>query len=128
MPVIDVFSGSCKGNLRVVLAMGRSEQIAALQRTRAEEYDSLSHLVRPVHLLDHERHLQTKVSVHVGIQHFLCVLSDILKIVKSLSPTFTAVCSLSGDCSTQGNYERAFVCDKSGEDQWADTSAVHSVG
>uniref|UniRef100_A0A8C4IFJ3 C2 domain containing 3 centriole elongation regulator n=1 Tax=Dicentrarchus labrax TaxID=13489 RepID=A0A8C4IFJ3_DICLA len=54
MPVIDVFSGSCKGNLRVVLAMGRSEQIVALQRTRDEEYDSLSHLVRPVHLLDHQ--------------------------------------------------------------------------
>lgn len=66
MPVIDVFSGNCKGNLRVILAMGRSEQIASLQRTRAEEYDSLSHLVRPVHLLDHQPHSQTKVSVHVG--------------------------------------------------------------
>lgn len=52
MPVIDVFSGRCKGNLRVVLAMGKSEQIIALQRTRDEEYDSSSHLVRPVHLLD----------------------------------------------------------------------------
>ncbi|XP_062275677.1 C2 domain-containing protein 3 isoform X3 [Scomber scombrus] len=62
MPVIDVFSGSCKGNLRVVLAMGRSEQIIALQRTRDEEYDSLSHLVRPVHLLDHQPHAHTKVS------------------------------------------------------------------
>lgn len=62
MPVIDVFSGSCKGNLRVVLAMGQSEQIIALQRTRDEEYDSLSHLVRPVHLLDHQPHAQTKVS------------------------------------------------------------------
>ncbi|XP_059188005.1 C2 domain-containing protein 3 [Centropristis striata] len=61
MPVIDVFSGSCKGHLRVVLAMGRSEQIVALQRTRDEEYDSLSHLVRPVHLLDHQPHSQTKV-------------------------------------------------------------------
>uniref|UniRef100_A0A3B5A3F2 C2 domain containing 3 centriole elongation regulator n=1 Tax=Stegastes partitus TaxID=144197 RepID=A0A3B5A3F2_9TELE len=61
MPVIDVFSGSCKGNLRVVLAMGRSEQIVSLQRTRDEEHDSLSHLVRPVHLLDHQPHSQTKV-------------------------------------------------------------------
>uniref|UniRef100_A0A3B4ZHV7 C2 domain containing 3 centriole elongation regulator n=1 Tax=Stegastes partitus TaxID=144197 RepID=A0A3B4ZHV7_9TELE len=64
MPVIDVFSGSCKGNLRVVLAMGRSEQIVSLQRTRDEEHDSLSHLVRPVHLLDHQPHSQTKVSVN----------------------------------------------------------------
>ncbi|KAF3693148.1 C2 domain-containing protein 3 Protein hearty [Channa argus] len=61
MPVIDVFSGSCNGNLRVVLAMGRSEQIAALQRTRAEEHESLSHLVRPVHLLDQQARSQTKV-------------------------------------------------------------------
>uniref|UniRef100_A0A3Q4I3H6 C2 domain-containing protein 3-like n=1 Tax=Neolamprologus brichardi TaxID=32507 RepID=A0A3Q4I3H6_NEOBR len=61
MPVIDVFSGSCKGNLRVVLAMGQSEQIVSLQRTRDEEYDLLPHLVRPVHLLDHHPHSQTKV-------------------------------------------------------------------
>lgn len=76
MPVIDVFSGSCKGNLRVVLAMGRSEQIFAFQRTRDEEYDSLSHLVRPVHLLDHQPHSQTMVSVHFGyiMLEALCVL------------------------------------------------------
>ncbi|KAF3847532.1 hypothetical protein F7725_020560 [Dissostichus mawsoni] len=61
MPLIDVFSGSCKGQLRVVLAMGRSEQIAALQRTRDEEYDCLPHLVRPVHLLDHQSHSPKKV-------------------------------------------------------------------
>ncbi|XP_063762656.1 C2 domain-containing protein 3 isoform X2 [Eleginops maclovinus] len=63
MPVIDVFSGSCKGQLRVVLAMGRSEQIAALQRTRDEEYDCSPHLVRPVHLLDHQSHSPKKVIV-----------------------------------------------------------------
>ncbi|XP_056296608.1 C2 domain-containing protein 3 isoform X3 [Pseudoliparis swirei] len=62
MPVIDVFSGSCRGHLRVVLAMGRSEQIVALQRTRDEDYDCLSHLLRPVHLLDHQPHSQTKVN------------------------------------------------------------------
>lgn len=67
MPVIDVFSGSCKGNLRVVLAMGRSEQIVSLQRTRDEECDSFSHLVRPVHLLDHQPHSHTKVSIHFGL-------------------------------------------------------------
>lgn len=69
MPVVDVFSGTCKGNLRVVLAMGRSEQIVSLQRTRDEEYDSLSHLVRPVHLLDHQPRPQTQVSVKC-LQHF----------------------------------------------------------
>lgn len=64
MPVIDVFSGRCKGNLRVVLAMGKSEQIVALQRTRDEEYDASSHLVRPVHLLDHQpQSQQSKVFI-----------------------------------------------------------------
>lgn len=64
MPVIDVFSGRCQGNLRVVLAMGKSEQIVALQRTRDEEYDASSHLVRPVHLLDLPPHShQSKVFV-----------------------------------------------------------------
>nr|XP_019944006.1 PREDICTED: C2 domain-containing protein 3 [Paralichthys olivaceus] len=66
MPIIDVFSGSCKGNLRVVLAMGGSEQIVALQRTRDEEYDNLSHLVKPVHLLDHQARSQTKVMAAKG--------------------------------------------------------------
>ncbi|XP_040024846.2 C2 domain-containing protein 3 isoform X1 [Gasterosteus aculeatus] len=60
MPVVDVFSGSCNGHLRVVLAMGRSEQIISLQRTRDEEYDRLPHLLRPVHLLDHQPHSNTK--------------------------------------------------------------------
>lgn len=66
MPVIDVFSGRCKGNLRVVLAMGRWEQIISLQRTRDEECDSIPHLTRPVHLLDHLPHAETKVSIHFG--------------------------------------------------------------
>lgn len=61
MPVVDVFSGSCKGNLRVALAMGRSEQILDLQRMRDEGNNSLCHLVRPVHLLDHRPHSQPKV-------------------------------------------------------------------
>lgn len=88
MPVIDVFSGTCKGNLRVVLAMGRSEQIASLQRTRAEEYDTLSHLVRPVHLLDHQPHSQTKVSVHhscicVFLSASISKMNDIMKYRKN---------------------------------------------
>ncbi|XP_029374005.1 C2 domain-containing protein 3 isoform X3 [Echeneis naucrates] len=61
MPVIDVFSGSCKGNLRVVLAMGGSEQIVTLQRTRDGNYDSLSYQVKPVHLLDYQPNPHMKV-------------------------------------------------------------------
>ncbi|XP_067102988.1 C2 domain-containing protein 3 [Osmerus mordax] len=61
MPVIDVFSGSCKGNLRVLLAMGSSGQIIALQRTRDEEHVSVFNIPRPAHLLDHHR--QTEATV-----------------------------------------------------------------
>lgn len=75
MPVIDVFSGRCNGNLRVVLAMGKSEQIIALQRTRDEEYDASSHLVRPVHLLDHQpQSQQSKVFIKPCVfLNFTCV-------------------------------------------------------
>lgn len=62
MPVVDVFSGSTRGNLRVLLAMGRAEQIVSLQRTRDEEYDSLSRMVRPVHMLDHQPHSRSKTN------------------------------------------------------------------
>lgn len=66
MPVVDVFSGRCRGNLRVVLAMGRWEQIVSLQRTRADECDSATCLTRPVHLLDVPPQSGTKVSFHFG--------------------------------------------------------------
>nr|XP_057937037.1 C2 domain-containing protein 3 isoform X2 [Doryrhamphus excisus] len=63
MPVMDVFSGCCKGNLRVTLAMGRFEQVLALQRTREDEIDSPGHLMKPVHLLDHQPPAPAKVKV-----------------------------------------------------------------
>lgn len=62
MPVIDVFSGIIKGNLRVLLAMGLSVQIVSLQHMRDEELGSVSHLPRPSHLLDHQPHKE---------QHFI---------------------------------------------------------
>lgn len=76
MPVIDVFSGRCKGNLRVVLAMGKSEQIIALQHMRGEEYDPSSHFVRPVHLLDHQpQSQQSKVFIRpfLVFLNFTCI-------------------------------------------------------
>lgn len=66
MPVVDVFTGKCRGNLRVVLAMGRWEQIVSLQRTRAEECDPATRLPRPVHLLDVPPQSDTRVSFHFG--------------------------------------------------------------
>ncbi|XP_026185547.1 C2 domain-containing protein 3 isoform X2 [Mastacembelus armatus] len=103
MPVIDVFSGSCKGNLRVVLAMGRSEQIASFQRTRYEEYDSLSHLVRPVHLLDHQPHSETKViEAHNEImrEHLFVI---IVEKVRGLTPLQSTVWG-EADCYVQYSF------------------------
>uniref|UniRef100_A0A672V826 C2 domain containing 3 centriole elongation regulator n=1 Tax=Strigops habroptila TaxID=2489341 RepID=A0A672V826_STRHB len=37
MPVVDVFSGSRSGSLRVILAMGSADQVVALQRLKTEE-------------------------------------------------------------------------------------------
>ncbi|XP_077422726.1 C2 domain-containing protein 3 isoform X2 [Vanacampus margaritifer] len=61
MPVVDVFSGGCRGSLRVTLAMGLCEQVLALQRARDEECDSAPTApLRPLHLLDHQPSAPTK--------------------------------------------------------------------
>lgn len=62
MPVVDVFSGSTRGNLRVCLAMGLAQQITALQRMRDDELTHVSPLPRPAHMLDHRPHVETKAS------------------------------------------------------------------
>ncbi|XP_057694903.1 C2 domain-containing protein 3-like isoform X1 [Corythoichthys intestinalis] len=62
MPVVDVFSGGCRGSLRVTLAMGLCEQVLALQRARDNERDSPSHpSLRRLHLLDHQPSAPAKV-------------------------------------------------------------------
>ena len=61
MPVIDVFAGGAKGSLRVLLAMGGSEQILALQRMRDGEAGPASRVPRPVHLPDHQPRSQARV-------------------------------------------------------------------
>ncbi|NXD45338.1 C2CD3 protein, partial [Copsychus sechellarum] len=53
MPVVDVFTGSTSGSLRVVLAMGSAEQIVALQRLKTEEGMVPPVTQRPPHSLDH---------------------------------------------------------------------------
>uniref|UniRef100_A0A8C4UY56 C2 domain containing 3 centriole elongation regulator n=1 Tax=Falco tinnunculus TaxID=100819 RepID=A0A8C4UY56_FALTI len=52
MPVIDVFTGSRSGSLRVVLAMGSADQIVALQRLKNEEGMVPPVTQRPSHSLD----------------------------------------------------------------------------
>ncbi|NWY55248.1 C2CD3 protein, partial [Chionis minor] len=52
MPVVDVFTGSRSGSLRVVLAMGSADQIVALQRLKNEEGAAPPVTQRPSHALD----------------------------------------------------------------------------
>ncbi|XP_068274997.1 C2 domain-containing protein 3 isoform X2 [Nyctibius grandis] len=52
MPVIDVFTGSRSGSLRVILAMGSADQIVALQRLKNEEGIVPPVTQRPSHSLD----------------------------------------------------------------------------
>ncbi|KAM4789725.1 C2 domain-containing protein 3 isoform 1-T1 [Cyanocitta cristata] len=53
MPVVDVFTGSTSGRLRVLLAMGSADQIVALQRLKAGEGMAPPVTQRPPHSLDH---------------------------------------------------------------------------
>lgn len=52
VPVVNVFTGSTSGSLRVLLAMGSAEQIVALQRLKAEAGMVPPVTQRPPHALD----------------------------------------------------------------------------
>nr|XP_033803766.1 C2 domain-containing protein 3 isoform X2 [Geotrypetes seraphini] len=52
MPVMDVFTGHRNGSLRVLLAMGSSDQVMALQRLKNDEGTVPSFIQRPAHFLD----------------------------------------------------------------------------
>ncbi|NWZ13583.1 C2CD3 protein, partial [Agelaius phoeniceus] len=52
VPVVDVFTGSTRGSLRVTLAMGSAEQIVALQRLKSEQGVVPAATQRPAHSLD----------------------------------------------------------------------------
>ncbi|XP_042312473.1 C2 domain-containing protein 3 isoform X2 [Sceloporus undulatus] len=52
MPLVDVFSGKKNGSLKVILAMGSADQIAALQRLKNEEGMEPPVVLRPPHSLD----------------------------------------------------------------------------
>ncbi|CAL8362296.1 unnamed protein product [Merluccius merluccius] len=104
MPVIDVFSGACKGNLRVLLAMGGSEQILTLQRMRDDEgVSSASHVPRPVHLLDHQPSSQARASTvqqEAMIEHLFAVR---VEKVQGLSPLQSTVWG-EADCYIQYSF------------------------
>ncbi|XP_012990334.3 C2 domain-containing protein 3 isoform X2 [Esox lucius] len=100
MPVTDVFSGIIKGNLRVLLAMGQSEQIVALQRMRDEELGSVPRLPRPGHLLDlhpNKEHKAKPSSAEAMREHLFVVK---VEKVKGLTPLQSTVWG-EADCYVQ---------------------------
>ncbi|XP_073673794.1 C2 domain-containing protein 3 [Garra rufa] len=102
MPVVDVFSGSTRGNLRVCLAMGLAQQITALQRMRDEELTHVSPLPRPAHMLDHRPHVETKVSTTVDVlrEHVFMIR---VERVKGLTPLQSTVWG-EADCYIQYSF------------------------
>ncbi|KAJ7995602.1 hypothetical protein DPEC_G00246290 [Dallia pectoralis] len=121
MPVIDVFSGIIKGNLRVLLAMGLSEQIVSLQRMRDEELGSVSHLPRPVHLLDICPNKEQKVKPSPGeaMREHLFVVK--VEKVKGLTPLQSTVWG-EADCYIQ----YAFPTQEEPPDQSLDPNVIES--
>ncbi|KAK2881256.1 hypothetical protein Q8A67_018524 [Cirrhinus molitorella] len=102
MPVVDVFSGSTRGNLRVCLAMGLAQQITALQRMRDDEVTHVTPLPRPAHMLDHRPHVETKASTTVDVlrEHVFMIR---IERVKGLTPLQSTVWG-EADCYIQYSF------------------------
>ncbi|KAJ8368383.1 hypothetical protein SKAU_G00084110 [Synaphobranchus kaupii] len=91
MPVVNVFSGSTQGSLRVLLAMGLAEQIVSLQRMRDEDLGSVPHPPRPVHSLDQRQHTEPKVSERQEETTMEHVFEVTVERVKGLTPLQSTV-------------------------------------
>ncbi|XP_055022946.1 C2 domain-containing protein 3 isoform X2 [Boleophthalmus pectinirostris] len=122
MPVIDVFSGNCKGNLRVILAMGQTEQISALQSARGEEYHSPAPVVRPVYLLDHHQHSKQHKQVTRTCKEIMKEHVFVVKVEKvvGLTPLQSTVWG-EADCYIQ----YTFLCQEG--DLTANTDLIEST-
>ncbi|XP_048836847.1 C2 domain-containing protein 3 isoform X2 [Brienomyrus brachyistius] len=100
MPVLDISSGSCHGHLRVLLAMGLAEQIATLQRIKDTELCSVSHPIRPPHLLDQTPQPESKVKVSNSQDMMEHVFEVRVQRVKGLMPLQATVWG-EADCYVQ---------------------------
>uniref|UniRef100_A0A663LJU7 C2 domain containing 3 centriole elongation regulator n=1 Tax=Athene cunicularia TaxID=194338 RepID=A0A663LJU7_ATHCN len=100
MPVIDVFTGSRSGSLRVILAMGSADQIVALQRLKNEEGMVPPITQRPSHALDPP---PTKLTPHLD-QEGEDLMEHVFEIhvesVKGLTPLQSTVWG-EADCYVQ---------------------------
>ncbi|NXO86023.1 C2CD3 protein, partial [Sitta europaea] len=103
VPVVDVFSGSTRGSLRVTLAMGSAEQIVALQRLRTAEGMVPPVTPRPPHSLDH---LPPEATMHLdpkGEDLMEHVFEIHVESVKGLTPLQSTVWG-EADCYIQYNF------------------------
>ncbi|XP_064157587.1 C2 domain-containing protein 3 [Anguilla rostrata] len=103
MPVVDVFSGSARGSLRVLLAMGLAEQIASLQRMRDEDLGSVPRPPRPAHSLDQRQHIEPKVNVQQEETTLEHVFEVTVERVKGLAPLQSTVWG-EADCYVQYSF------------------------
>ncbi|TRY89420.1 hypothetical protein DNTS_010822 [Danionella cerebrum] len=96
MPVVDVFSGSTRGNLRVCLALGLSHQIRALQQVSpGDELSQVTSVSRP-----------DKVTVDVLQEHVFLIRVDR---VKGLTPLQSTVWG-EADCYIQYSFPAQDEC------------------
>ncbi|XP_063061839.1 C2 domain-containing protein 3 [Engraulis encrasicolus] len=104
-PIVDVFSGSVRGSLRVLLAMGLAQQIIALQRAREEEMYPASQAPRPSHLLDHVPAPPKETKVSVGVAEALTEHVFVVRVekVRGLAPLQATVWG-EADCYIQYSF------------------------
>ncbi|NXQ32050.1 C2CD3 protein, partial [Alaudala cheleensis] len=100
MPVVDVFSGSTSGSLRVILAMGSADQIVALQRLKTEEGMVPPVTQRPPHSLDQPPTKPTKQLDPKGEDMMEHVFEIHVESVKGLTPLQSTVWG-EADCYIQ---------------------------
>ncbi|XP_066846150.1 C2 domain-containing protein 3 isoform X4 [Anser cygnoides] len=100
MPVIDVFTGSKSGSLRVILAMGSADQIVALQRLKNEEGMVPPITQRPAHSLDPPPPKPTMLLGREGEELTEHVFEIHVESVKGLTPLQSTVWG-EADCYVQ---------------------------
>ncbi|RMC01762.1 hypothetical protein DUI87_21780 [Hirundo rustica rustica] len=99
VPVVDVFTGSTSGSLRVVLAMGSADQIVALQRLKSAEGMVPPVTQRPPHSLDHPPVEPTRLDPR-GEDLMEHVFEILVESVKGLTPLQSTVWG-EADCYVQ---------------------------
>ncbi|NXW77049.1 C2CD3 protein, partial [Hirundo rustica] len=100
VPVVDVFTGSTSGSLRVVLAMGSADQIVALQRLKSAEGMVPPVTQRPPHSLDHPPAEPTRQLDPRGEDLMEHVFEILVESVKGLTPLQSTVWG-EADCYIQ---------------------------